>query len=153
MNIYFQEAILAIEKCRKEWTDVGSLYQMSAYNINHACETAVRGLWFSATNEEFPRDKIRPHHKPLSQVRNIGILNNYSNGSRTFLEQINGMALDDVRYIESKAYEEYTKSKSSDKGKKLVDGAKNFIKETIQLSENESVVRKIQYKNIELKKG
>ncbi len=152
MNKYFHEAKLTIEKCRKEWVDVGSLSVMFAHSINDACETAVRGLWVSATNEEFPRDKIKPHHKPLSQVRKIGILNNYSRGSRIFLEQINGMNLDVVKYVKSKAYEDYTKPKSRDKGKNLVDGAENFIKETIQLSENESVVRIIHHKNIELKK-
>jgi hypothetical protein len=153
MNKYFHEAKLAVTKSRKEWTESGSLDQMTTYSINHACETAIRGLWVFATNEEFPREQIGPHHKPLSLLRHVGILDCYSVENRKFLEVINGMSLDDVRYIESSAYQTYIKPKNMKKGEMLVDGIEKFIYETIQLSENETVVEKIQHKNIELKKS
>lgn len=143
MNKPFHESEEIINMCKREWTSVSSLNVMAGNSLNHACETAIRDLWEIATKETFPKEEFKPFHKPLSYLKKIGIFENYSENSQSFLEKLNGYALDEARYSETQAYKDYTNPKSKNKGIELINETDNFVNETINLSTNEEILDKI----------
>jgi len=143
MNKYFHESEDIISMCMREWTSISSLGVMPANALNHACEMAIQGIWDTATGVPFPKDDFKPYHKPLSCLKKIGVLEDYSEKSQTFLEQLNGMALDEARYVDTQAYKVYTNPKSAMKGVRLIEGTETFISETKELSRNERVLERI----------
>jgi len=143
MKKYFHECRETVNMCKREWTSVGSLNNMCANSLNQACETAIVGLWDIARNEQFPKEQFIPHHKPISYVKKLEILDYYSDDAKTFLEKLNGSSFDVVRYPETQPYKDYTNSKSKGKGSEFIKGTENFIDETEKLTTNNEVLEKI----------
>jgi hypothetical protein len=136
----FHEAKEALDLSKREYTSVGSLSGVAAYSINQACENSIRTLWEIATGDQFPHDKFTPFHKPTAYVRRMGLFSYYSSETQSFLNMIEGLALDGVRYENTQAYKDYTNPKNKTKGKALINGTENFINETIELSRNPDVL-------------
>lgn len=143
MKKHFHESKVILDSSKERWTSVSSLNIMEANAINHSCELAIVDLYNIATNEQFPKDNFIPHHKPLSYTIKLNIFNNYSLKTQSFLEKLNGFALDEARYIDEQAYKDYTNIKSKNKGMEIIKGAETFLEETITLSKNEEVLNKI----------
>jgi hypothetical protein len=140
MKDYFHDARIALNVAQVEYWTVNSLSAVGAYSTNHACETAVRGIWEKATGEIFPDDYFKPYHKPVVYIKRMGLWPYYSSQTQAFMEKQHGMALDEVRYENTQAYRDHTNPKSGMRGKELIAGTLAVLEETEKLSHNGAVL-------------
>ena len=140
---YFHEPKIALESARREYTSVGSLCNMDAYKLNHACENVVREAWQIVTNEEFPKDHFMPYHRPIAYIKDIGLFSHYTPELQTKLSKVQSYDLGNVRYDGERAFQSYISKKSIQKAEEIICTTGNFINETEKLLSDEAFTNKI----------
>jgi len=134
------EAEIEFQNIKREYTAINSLTASSGATANLACEHAFRGLWFHATGEQFPYNKVLPHHKTEMHLRQIGVYEYYSSDTQIFLSKMTGYAFEEARYTETQQYKDHVKANSISRGYYIVHGTERFIVETRSLINDNRVL-------------
>jgi hypothetical protein len=138
----FHEAKESLQTVRREYTATSSINAATAYTVAHTAETAVRNLFTFVTGADFPYEQF-PHHVPERIVAELGLLQFYSPEMKAFLGKMTGYALQDVRFENTRAFQDHTDIKATGRGKYLVDGLTQFVEATVALQNNAGALRTI----------
>jgi len=138
----FHEAMESLHTVQREYTATNSINAVTAYTVSHTAETAVRNLFTFATGTNFPYDRF-PHHVPEKIVANLGLLPFYSPEMNGFLGKVTGYALQDVRFENTRAFHDHTDVKAVERGRYLMSGLTQFVKETVALQNNVDALQAI----------
>jgi hypothetical protein len=140
----FHEAKIAIGTVERELTAVSTINIHVANIANQACESAVRGLYKSATGNDFPYHDFQPCHVVESVVTKLGVKAFYSPESQRFMGRLTGWAPQEARYESTQAYKNHTKPSTSNRGQELLSGVTKFVGETESLAKRSDVVSTVQ---------
>jgi hypothetical protein len=146
----FHEAKEALKSVVREYTEINSLTVGTAYNGQHACELAVRGLWHTAVGTPFPYAEASAH-SPNRWVTELGIGGYYSPETQTFLDTLTGYGLHEARYAQGQAYIDHVKPTARGRAKHIVQGVRRMLEETEALAQRPGILEVVRRHQDELR--
>jgi hypothetical protein len=141
--ITFCEARQALETAQNEYKRDNELSLVGAFAAIHSCYLAVDNLYNRATGSRLPQNRFVSYPMLDRIVSTLGILPEYEDRSRQFLEQLTDRALDEILCVGSQAYRYYKKVKSGIVAGELLAGAQRFICETEHFAGDQRILELI----------